>query len=275
MVRETDKKKLMFTRSIVLCSQEFSAFLDTGSQCNLIKQSVAETLPCKQIPCSVTINGFCGGMTQLTEYIEADIVIDSIKLKLKFYVVPDKFLDEDVLIGQGAFAGKNVQCIAVNGKFELKADISREAINENDLNVGELNVNEKENLVNLLGEYRDIFAINLKEIGETKLVQLKIELDTNIPIAQTPYRIPIPKKQIVNDMVQELLDNDIIFRSDSKYASPITLVKKKDGRKFTAFVTTEGIYEFKRMPFGLKNAPIVFQRLMAKIKDNSSSCVRS
>ena len=174
----------------------------------------------------------------------------------------------------------------------------------------------------MLGEYRDIFAMNLEEIGETKLVQLKIELETNIPIDHTPYRIPIQKKQIVNDMVQELLANDIISRSDSEYASPITLVKKNDGsdrfcvdypllnkhmpkqsqclikknvckkphdinsgyyqipiendsQKFTAFVTTEGIYEFKRIPFGLKNAPIVFQRLMAKIKDNSSSCVRS
>ena len=36
----------------------------------------------------------------------------------------------------------------------------------------------------------------------------------------------------------------------------------EESKKFTAFVTHKGIFEFNVLPFGLKNAPGSFQRVM-------------
>ena len=81
----------------------------------------------------------------------------------------------------------------------------------------------------LLEEYQHLFALNLKELGKTSLVQHEIRLSNNTPFKERYRRIPPHQYEEVRKHLQEMLDIGAIHRSTSPWASPVVLVHKKDG----------------------------------------------
>ncbi len=49
------------------------------------------------------------------------------------------------------------------------------------------------------------------------------------PIKQAPRRVPLAQKHVMEEEISAMLDQDVIKPSDSPWASPVVLVKKKDG----------------------------------------------
>lgn len=77
-----------------------------------------------------------------------------------------------------------------------------------------------------------------------------------------PDRYPLPR---MDDLLHEAKKTGFITALDLRAGYWQVSVKPEDQEK-TAFTTPFGIYQFKRLPFGLRNAPATFQRLMDRFR---------
>lgn len=78
----------------------------------------------------------------------------------------------------------------------------------------------------------------------------------------TPDTYPIPR---IDDLLHEAKPTPFMSLLDLKAGYWQIGVREEDQEK-TAFITPFGIFKFKRMPFGLRNAPSTFQRLIDRIR---------
>ena len=191
------------------------------------------------------------------------------------------------------------------------------------LEYSHLGESETVELKKFLVENRDVFAMNIQEMGCTDVVEHHIDLTDETPFKDKTRPIPPGMYEEVRSHIAELLSAGVIQESQSPYSSNIVLVRKKDGslrlcidyrrlnthsirdsyniprietlidslrgakyfasldlfagyhqvkvfephRERTAFSTICGFYEHVKMPFGLKNSPSTFQRMMEKVLD--------
>ena len=118
----------------------------------------------------------------------------------------DYSIDEEALMDLGSFQQK-----------EGLQDVCLE------VNLGEAQQGE---IMNVLGKYSDVFT-DLP--GKTDLIKHRVELTENEPIRSKPYPLPYAVREELRGEIREMISLGIIRESSSPYASPVVIVKKKDG----------------------------------------------
>ena len=88
---------------------------------------------------------------------------------------------------------------------------------------------DKEQAQTLLSRYADVFAMPGEPLGRTDHVRHGIDTADHPPIRQPYRRIPLAKKDMAEKEIKTMLDQGIVSPSESPWASPVVLVRKKDG----------------------------------------------
>ena len=92
----------------------------------------------------------------------------------------------------------------------------------------DLGAEQKEQLLQLLIEFADIFA-DEGELGRTDRITHNIDTGSAPLIRQPVRRVPVCQKAEIKDLLADMEKKDVIRPSNSPWASPIVLVRKRDG----------------------------------------------
>ena len=109
--------------------------------------------------------------------------------------------------------------------LDLGSHGQKETLRDVKLGLG-LTKSQKENVWQVLGAYDSVLTDVPRK---SNVIQHQITLTDSTPIRSKPYPLPYAIRENFKTKIQEMLDLGIIRTSTLPYASPIVIVKKKDG----------------------------------------------
>ncbi|UYV68366.1 hypothetical protein LAZ67_5004095, partial [Cordylochernes scorpioides] len=129
-------------------------------------------------------------------------------------------------VAEDSFQTKNEEKREGQDQMKRKRPILPEYINVNH----SLTSKERQEILDVVNEYRDCFALGMEELGCTDVTKMDIkEVDGSKPVCLRPYKTTASEREAIREIVREWKDNGIVTETRSPYASPVLLVRKKTG----------------------------------------------
>ncbi|UYV69315.1 K02A2.6-like, partial [Cordylochernes scorpioides] len=288
--------------TIIHCKSIFACQSNTrrGSSINLMRRDLLAKYKWKSSPSETTITTIDESHVRATENIEVELQVDdqqrmmtaTILREMPFELLIGKPTMRDLRI-QWNFGTDEIKCLSLRSKEVIFTSDDLITIFPKLCNVSkkELPLHEIDFLLkpnnNIVAckpypmsfHKRAWTAGKIKEMLDGDIITPSTSEYASpcilVPKTDSSYRLCIDHRQLNKETFLDpfpRIDSIINRFGGCRYFTKIYL---KDGfcqvgltkatRKFSAFVTPDGLYEFKRLPFGWKNSPPRFQRVMSEM----------
>lgn len=217
------------------------AMIDSGSPISLIKSEVIRGG--SRLLIDENIGQFCGingSRLKVDGVAHVDLEVKGVRLKVKLYTVPHNIMAYSVLLGRDFLScpslrvtlGKDLEIAnaeearVIHQMMHIECDDnfmrSRDELKIN-LAVGE-SATEKIREI-----YESCYSSNLRAEKCMPDFEMVIALKHEQPISMRPRRLSFADREVLRGILDDLMAKAVIQPSNSSYASPIVLVKKKNG----------------------------------------------
>ncbi|XP_043262479.1 LOW QUALITY PROTEIN: uncharacterized protein LOC122403183 [Colletes gigas] len=212
-----------------------NCLLDNGAACSIVQESVAKRANCRIVPRITTLRGLGDSATVTIGGTTAMVQIKDVSAKANLYVVPDRTIPYDVIVGKNFVVGKGLRMVTdsdgtttvergqVHTEEAPAADPLCYAVDQEDPRT-------KEAVAAVLGRYQHMLASG-SNVRRVSTGEMSIVTKEDRVVSYHPYRLSFVEREKVRGIIDELLANEIIRESTSPYTSPIILVKKKNGEE--------------------------------------------
>lgn len=214
-------------KNIKINGLNVDSLIDSGSDLNLISSKLFfELNVTSHEKVRVILSGLGSASVCSLGKFSVNIEIDGYCFDVCFYIVPQEVMPYKIILGQPFLV--NVTAVIDKGSVTvmpicsdvllqcmLAAGVPEPVCYVSDQQIRDV-------AQTLVDNYQP------KRIKEAP-IEMKIILKDDIPVAQRPRRLSLAEQKEVEEQVSEWLRAGIVRPSFSEYASPLVLVKKKDG----------------------------------------------
>jgi hypothetical protein len=223
---------------IVIRGKLVNCLIDTGAFCSLLPERTALSIGCHVEPNVTCLKGIGNKVVATATYGKTTVLVEceTASFELDFFLVRDVDLEYEAIIGKNVTQYPDILIITDTSGTRLerlRSQIQTVGVNVMAADwlmsaVANLNGAFRKMLICLLEEFSEMFTEG-NRVRCITTAEMTIRLKDDSVITYHPYRLSVAEKEKLRAIIKDLISNKIIRESDSPFASPVLLVKKKDG----------------------------------------------
>ncbi|KAJ8031683.1 hypothetical protein HOLleu_24949 [Holothuria leucospilota] len=206
----------------------------------LVVTGKAKRVSTNFISCPILVeasSNLSSGLTVVPSVMSADSVKRGVPVLLSNMTedpvtITPKLVIAELHVAKDLGSSRSVLCNVITNSV---SSVEGDHVNKDSV-LGQLNLEncvasseQIEKVRQLVASNLHVFSKDKNDLGHTTAVQHNIPLNENTPFKERYRRIPPAQYDEVRQCLQEMLESGAIRESHSPYASPIVVVKKKDG----------------------------------------------